>query len=217
MFRNIIGRGWFPLLLTAVAVVSIIYGVSINIVVPVLAGLLCVGLAILIVNTRKDQLELQSVKLTQIAEYFNRRFMGNASFTIFSVIEGLFAVENPAIWEWARACDMSRRIFNSWSDSFTSRVQSDRQSRRFTNFFRTHLNELWSINNHYYEFVEQFHEVAEKYGVPANVADDYRRFAVEYNGFVESFRAAITELKKARHTHLEAPGVKLAPDLAAKK
>ena len=125
MFRNIIGRGWFPLLLTAVAVVSIIYGVSINIVVPVLAGLLCVGLAILIVNTRKDQLELQSVKLTQIAEYFNRRFMGNASFTIFSVIEGLFAVENPAIWEWARACDTSQRVFNTWCDSFMNRVGND--------------------------------------------------------------------------------------------
>jgi hypothetical protein len=171
----------------------------------------------LIINTRKNQLELQSVKLTQLAEYFNRRFMGNASFTIFSVIEGLFGVENPAIWEWARACDVSKRIFDSWSASFTSRVQSDLRARRFTNFLQTHLNELWAINNHYYEFVEQFREVAAKYEVPPNVTEDYRRFAVEYNGFVESFREAITGLKKAHGTHLEAPGVKLAPELAVKK
>jgi hypothetical protein len=217
MFRNIIGRGWLPLLIAAVAVASIVYDVSINIVVPVLAGLLCVGLALLIINTRKGQLELQSVKLTQLAEYFDRRFMGNASFTIFSVIEGLFGVENQAIWEWARACDMSRRIFDSWSEGFTSRVQSDLRARRFANFLQTHLNELWSINNHYYEFVEQFHEIAVKYEVPPNVVEDYRRFVMEYNGFVERFREAITGLRKAGGTQLEAPGVKLAPEPPVKK
>ncbi len=217
MFRNIVNRGWLPVLIAAVAVVGIVYGISINIVVPVMAGLLCIGLAVLIINTRKNQLELQSVKLTQLAEYFNRRFMGNASFTIFSAIEGLFGIENPTIWEWARSCDVSKRIFDSWSDSFASRVTSDLRARRFTNFLQTHLNELWAINNHYYEFVEQFHEVALKYEVPPNVIEDYRRFAVEYNGFVENFRDAITGLKQAARTHLEAPGVKLAPELPGKR
>jgi hypothetical protein len=217
MFRNIISRGWFPLLITAVAAASIYYDVSINIVVPVLAGLLCVGLAGLIINTRKGQLELLSMKLTQLAEYFNRRFMGHASFTIFTVIEGLFGVENKTIWEWARACDMSKRIFDSWSDSFTSRVESDLRARRFANFFQTHLNELWSLNNHYYDFVEQFYEIAAKYEVAPSVIDDYRKFILEYNGFVERFREAITELRKVARTPLEAPGVKLAPEPPAKK
>jgi hypothetical protein len=217
MFRNLVSRGWLPVLIAAVAVVSIVYSISINIVVPVVAGLLCIGLAALIINTRKGQLELQSIKLAQLAEYFNRRFMGNASFTIFSVIEGLFGIENPTIWQWARACDASRRIFDSWSDSFTSRVTNDLRARRFTNFFQTHLNELWALNNHYFEFVEQFHEIAVKYEVPPSVIEDYRRFALEYNGFVESFRDAITLLKKTTGTHLEAPGVKLAPELASKR
>jgi hypothetical protein len=217
MFRNVISRGWFPLLVTAVAAAGIYYDVSINIVVPVLAGLLCVGLAALIINTRKGQLELLSMKLTQLAEYFNRRFMGHASFTIFTVIEGLFGVENKTIWEWARACDMSKRIFDSWSDSFTSRVESDLRARRFANFLQTHLNELWSLNNHYYEFVEQFHQITAKYEVPPNVVEDYRKFVLEYNGFVERFREAITELRKVARTHLEAPGVKLAPEPPVKR
>jgi hypothetical protein len=217
MFRNIISRGWLPVLIAVVAAVAIIYDVSVNIIVPVLAGLVCVGIAVVIINTRKDQLELQSLKLAQLASYFNRRFMGNASITIFSVIEGLFGVENQAIWEWARACDTSKRIFDSWSDSFTSRVENDLRARRFTNFLQTHLNELWAINNHYYEFIGQFQEVAARYEVPANVSEEYRRFAMEYNGFVERFREAITGLQKAGGTHLEAPGVKLAPEAAARR
>jgi hypothetical protein len=182
----------------------------------VLAGLACVGLAVIVINTRKDQLELQSMKLAQLAAYFKQRFMGNAAFTVFSVIEGLFGVENPVIWEWARACDTSKRIFDSWCDAFANRVESDLRARRFGNFLQTHLDELWAVNNHYYEFVEQFNEIAGKYDVPPNVMDDYRRFALEYNGFVERFREAITGLRKAGRTHLEAPGVKLAPEPAGR-
>jgi hypothetical protein len=217
MLKTIVSRGWYPTLITALAVVSLVYELSTNIVVPVLVVLLCIGLIAIIVNTRNSKLEAQSVKLTQLAAHFNRRFMGNSSLSIFPLIDGVFSIENPQVWEWARACDTSKRIFDTWADNFTNRVETDLRSRRYTAFLRTHLNELWAINNHYYEFIEQFYEIAEKFTLPADLISQYNKFAEEYNVFVQSFRDTLTELKNIARIQIEAPSIKLARELPGNK
>lgn len=217
MFRNIVNRGWFPALITAIAVVSLVYELSINIIIPVLVVLLFIGMIAVIINARRNQLEKQSVRLTQLISYFNRRFVGNSSVSIFAVIEGLFSIEKPQVWEWARACDMSHRVFDTWSEHFSARVESDLRSRRYTAFLQNHLNELWAINNHYYDYTEQFCEIADKFEVPRDVIEQYNRFTTEYNAFVENFRNTIMELKNIARTQIEAPSVKLARELPGKR
>jgi hypothetical protein len=217
MLRTIVGRGWYPALITAIAVVSLIYNLSINIIVPVLIVILCIGLIVAVINARKNELELQSMRLTQLSAYFHRRFMGNSSLSIFAVIDSLFSMENPKVWDWARACGMSQRIFNTWSENFITRVESDLRSRRYTVFLHTHLNELWAINTHYYEFIEQFCDVADKYEISQGTIDQYKRFVIEYNAFVGNFRDTITELKTIARTQIEAPSVKLAPEIPGKR
>ena len=214
MLRTIVSRGWYPVLITALAVISLIYELSTNIVVPVLVVLLFIGLIILIVNARNSKLEEQSVKLTQLVSHFNRRFMGNSSLSIFPVIDGVFSVENQQVWEWARACDTSKRIFDTWSDNFANRAENDLRSRRYTVFLHAHLNELWAINNHYYEFIEQFYEIAEKFTMPSDLMAQYNKFTVEYNVFVQNFRDTLTELKNIARIQIEAPSIKLARELS---
>jgi hypothetical protein len=217
MFKTLISRGWYPALITAIAVVGIIYNISINILVPTLVIILCLGLIINIITARKSELERQAVKLTQLTTYFNRRFMGNSSASVFAVIEGLFSLEDPKIWDWARACGMSQRIFDTWSDHFSTRAESDLRARRYSVFLHTHLDELWAINNHYHEYTEQFCEIAEKYDISVETVEHYNRFAAEYNAFVQNFRETITELRNVARTQIEAPSVKLARELPAKR
>ena len=215
MFKALVTRGWLPTIITAVAVVSLVLyeDISYNIIVPVLVGILLVGLVIIMITSRKDELERQAMKITQIVVHFHRRFMGNSSVSIFATIENLFGMDNTTIWEWARGCGMSQRIFDTWATNFTTRVESDFRSRRYKLFLHTHLNEFWAINNHYYEFIEQFNEIAQKYEIPRNVITQYNKFAIEYNTFVESFRVTITELRKIARIQIEAPGIRLAPEL----
>jgi hypothetical protein len=219
MLRSILSRGWYPALITAVAVVSLIlYDViPYTVVVPCLIVILCIGLVMTIINARKNALELQSMRMSQLASYFHRRFMGNSSLSIFAIIDSLYALEDPKIWDWARACGMSQRIFDSWSENFIARVETDLRHRRYTMFLQTHLTELWAMNNHYYEFIEQFGEVAAKYPVSPDTLAQYNRFVNEYNAFAENFRQAITELKSIARTQLEAPSIKSAPELMARK
>jgi len=213
MLKTLLNRGWYPALITALAVVGLLMEWPIEAVAPALIVILAIGLVVAIINSRKNELELQSMRLTQLAGYFNRRFMGNSSLSIFSVIDSLFSIDNAKVWDWARACGMSQRIFDTWSNSFATRVESDLRSRRFTVFLHTHLNELWSINSHYYEFTEQFYEIAEKFEVPQEILYQYNRFVVEYNAFVQNFRDTITELVHVARTQIEAPSVKFAREL----
>ena len=213
MLRTLFNRGWYPALITAIAVAGIILEWPIEAITPALIIILAIGLVVTIINTRKNEMELQSMRLTQLAGYFNRRFMGNSSLSIFTVIDSLFSVENSKVWDWARACGMSQRIFDTWSNNFTTRVESDLRSRRYTVFLHTHLNELWSINSHYYEFTEQFYEIADKFEISQEIADSYNRFVMEYNAFVQSFRDTITELRNVARTQIEAPSVKFAREL----
>ncbi len=213
MLKTIFNRGWYPALITAIAVVGLVYKWRIEVVAPTLVVILCIGLVIAAIRAKKNELELQSMRLTQLAAYFNRRFMGNSSLSIFAIIDSLFSIENPKVWDWARACGMSQRIFDTWANNFTTRVESDLRSRRYTVFLHTHLNELWSINSHYHEFTEQFYEVAEKFEIPKEIVDQYNRFSVEYNAFIQSFRDTITELRNVARTQIEAPSVKFAREL----
>ncbi len=217
MLRSMINWGWCPAIITALAVVGFIYGWPLEATIPALIVIFAIGLVLVIIRGKRNELELLSMRLRQLAGYFNRRFMGNSSLSIFALIDNLYSIENPKIWDWARACDMSQRIFDTWGDSFITRVESDFRTRKFSYYLHTYLNELWSINSHYYEFIEQFLEITDKFETPQEVIDQYNRFAVEYNAFVQSFRDTITELKTAARTEIEPPSVKLAKELPVKK
>ena len=217
ILRTIASWGWSPILITALAVVGYIYEWPIEILAPVLVIILVIGLVMAASGAKEKDLEKVSRKLRQSAGYFNRRFMGNSSLSIFAIIESLFKVDNPKLWDWARACGMSQRVFNTWSSSFVSRVESDVRTRKFDIHLRIYLNELWLISSHYHEFVEQFYEVAENIELPQETTDQYNRFVVEYNAFVQNFRDSISELKKFARTEIEPPSVKLAKELTGLK
>ena len=217
ILKTIVNRGWCPILITALAVVGYIFGWSVWAVAPVLIIILVIGLVVAVIGAKEKELEHSSLRLRQLAGYFNRRFMGSSSPSIFAIMDKLFSIDNPKLWDWARACDMSQRILNTWCDSFISRVESDIRTRRFTVYLRTYLNELWLINSHYYEFVEQFYEVAEKVEIPQEAIGQYNRFVTEYNAFVRHFQEQIVELKKVARTEIEPPSVKLARELSGVK
>ncbi len=217
ILRTIVDWGWSPILITVLAVVGYIYEWPIGALVSVLGVILIVGLVVAVVGAKEKALEHSLQRLRQLAGYFNRRFMGNSSLSIFAIINSLFNIDNPKLWDWARACDMSQRIFNTWCSSFIGRVESDTRTRRFDVYLHTYLNELWLVISHYYEFVEQFHEVAEKVEIPRETIDQYNRFVVEYNAFAQDFRDSISELKKVAKTEIEPPSVKFAKELAEVK
>jgi len=211
--RTIVSWGWCPILITALAVVGCIFEWEIWALAPVLIIILVIGLVTAAVRAREKGLELSSQRLRQLAGYFNRRFTGNSSLSIFAIIDSLFNIDNPELWDWARACDMVQRIFNTWCNSFIDRVESDIRTRRFDIYLRTYLTELWLVNSHYYEFIEQFYEVAQKVEFPKETIDQYNRFAVEYNAFAQDFRDNISGLKKVAKTEIEPPSVKFAKEL----
>ena len=212
--KTIVVLGWSPFLITAAAVVGHIYEWPIVILAPVLVVILIIGLIVAVVQARERELERSSLRLRQLAGYFNRRFAGNSSLSIFAIIDSLFNIDEPKLWDWARACDMSKRIFNTWCDSFIDRLESDTRTGRFSLYLRTYLNELWLINTNYHEFIEQFCEIGQRVEIPPETLDQYNRFAVEYNTFVQNFQDSIAELKKVARTEIEPPSVKSARELS---
>jgi len=218
ILKTIINRGWSPILIAALAVVGFLYDeLKWLVVAPFLGIILVIGLVVAVNRAREKQLELSSLRLRQLAGYFNRRFMGSSSLSIFAIIDSLVNIDNPRLWIWARACDISQRIFNTWCSSFISRVESDIRMRRFDVYLRTYLNELWLVNSHYFEFIEQFYEMAEKIEIPRETIDQYNRFVMEYNAFAQDFRDNISELKKVAKTEIEPPSVKFAKELSVVK
>ena len=217
LLRTVITWGWCPILITAVAVIGRIYEWSIWELAPVLIIILVIGLVVAVIGTKERELERLSLRLRQLAGYFNRRFMGSSSLSIFAIIDSLFKIDDPKLWDWARACDMSQRIFNTWSSSFVGRVESDIRTRRFDIYLRTYLNELWLVNSHYYEFIEQFYEIAANVEIPREAIDQYNRFVAEYNAFAQDFRDNIGELRKVAKTEIEPPSIKFAKELALVK
>ena len=215
VLRAVAKWGWAPLLIAVVAVIGVLYELPITAVAPIVGVILVIGLVAAVVRAKDKELERAAQKLRQLAGYFNRRFMGNSSLSIFAIIDGLFTVEDPKLWDWARACDMSRRIFDTWGHSFISRVESDIRTRRFAVYLRTYLDELWLITSHYHEFIEQFYELAEKIEMPREIVDQYNRFVMEYNAFAQDFRDNISQLRKGAKTEIEPPSVKFARELTA--
>jgi hypothetical protein len=211
--KTMIIWGWSPLLITALAIVAVLYEWEVWVVATLAGVSLVIGMSVALVSSGERHLESVSLKLRQLAANYNRRFTGTSNMSIYTIIDTLFALEDPQLWDWARACDMSARVFSAWCDSFVDRIESDNRTGRFRVYLRSYVNELWRLNNHYYEFIEQFYEIAEKIEVPASTIDQYNRFAMEYNSFVQSFRDSISELKAAAATEIEPPSVKLARKL----
>ena len=213
--RNMAGWLWWPIVITVVALVGTANEWPIEALAPVLVAVLVSGLVTAITGTRRQRLEVSLSRLRQMAGYFNRRFMGDSSLSIFAIIDTLFTIDNPKLWDWARACDMAKRLFNTWCDSFINRIESDVRSGRPQAYLYTYLNELWLVNNHYYEFIEQFYEVAGTVEIPKETKDQYNRLVMEYNAFAQEFRDNISELKKITRTEIEPPSVRFAQELAA--
>ena len=84
--RNIIKWSWYPVLITALAVAGLVYKWPIEAVVPALVVILGIGLVVALIGARERQLEFATLRLRQLADYFNRRFMGNSSLSIFTII-----------------------------------------------------------------------------------------------------------------------------------
>jgi hypothetical protein len=213
MLKIIINRGWYPALITVLAVLGILYRWPVEWVTPALIFILALGLVVTVIRARERQLERAVFRLRQLAEYFHRRFMGDSTLSIFVIIDSLFNIDNPKLWDWARACDMSQRIFNSWCSSFIDRMESDIGVTKLADYLSTYLNELWQITNHYHDFVEQFYEIAAKVEVPQETLDQYGKFAMEYNAFAQNFREHITELRSIARTGIEPPSIKLAQEV----
>ena len=108
MLKAVITWAWCPALLTALAVAGLVLKLPIEAVVPALIITFAIGLVTVIIGYRRNQLEHASLRISQLAGYFNRRFTGNSPISIFVVIDGIFQIDNPKLWDWARACDMSR-------------------------------------------------------------------------------------------------------------
>jgi hypothetical protein len=210
MLRTIIYYGWAPILITALAVIGYIYDWPIEAIATILGIILVVGLAIVAVGAREKELERSSHKLKELAGYFNRRFMGESSLSIFAIINSLFKTDNTKLWDWARACDMSQRIFNTWCSSFTNRLEVDTKTGRFGIYLRNYLNELWLITDLYYEYIEQFYEIAEKIELPVETLEQYDKFVMEYNTYIVQFQELVSEMKKFARTEIEPPSIKAA-------
>ena len=214
MVKTILRYGWTPLLMGVVAVTASYSEWNIGALVAVLTLLFVVGMVTVALGVREKELENLSLRLRQLAGYFARRFMGDSSLSIFAITEMMFKMDDPDIWQWARSFDVSRRVFNSWCTGFINRIEGDLHSHRYQTYLPLYLNELWQINGHYHEVIMQFTEIAERVSVPQDIMEQYERFAVEYNAFVNSFRATIADLVKVTHTAVEPPSVLLAPMIA---
>ena len=217
MLKAIINWGWCPVLITALAVVGFIYEWPIEAMVPALILILGIGLVISVIRAREKELEFASLRISQLSGYFYRRFMSSSSMSIFTIINSLFNVDNPKLWDWARACDMSQRIFNTWCSGFITRVESNLRNKKLADYLHTSLNELWSINSHYYEYIDQFYEVAETMEIPRDIIDQYNKLVMEYNAFVQDLRNCISDLRKVVKTGIDPPSVKLAREISVVK
>jgi len=213
MSRKLFSWGWSPFLITVLAVVGAIFEWPVEVLGPVLVIILVIGLVMAATAVREKRLEQLALRLNELGGHFNRRFMGDSSLSIFVVVRTLLTSDNARVWAWARECEVAQRVFNTWASSFATRLESDIRGRRFSTYLRTSLNELWLLNTHYYEFVEQFSEVAEKVELPPETTDLYNRFAVEYNAFIQDFRDSIAELREFARTEIEPPSVNFAKEL----
>jgi hypothetical protein len=217
ILSTIFGWGWCPILIAGLAIIGRYYEWPLWLLALVLVAILIIGLIVAANVAREKAVERASLRLKQLAGYFNRRFTGDSSLSIFVIIRSLLTSDNARVWGWARETEVAQRIFNTWCDSFTDRVESDIRTRRFIIYLRTYQSELWLINSHYYEFIEQFCEVAQAMPLSPELIDQYNRLVEEYNAFIQNFRDNIAELRRVARTEIEPPSVKFAKTLPAKR
>jgi len=122
MAGTILHWALIPALLTALGAAALVLNWPVEYVVPSLIILFTIGLIFNVIGYRRNQMELSSLKLSQLAVYFTRRFSGNSPISIFVIIEGVFNIDNPRLWDWARGCYASQRILNDWCNSFIERI-----------------------------------------------------------------------------------------------
>ncbi|NLL90033.1 MAG: hypothetical protein GX226_02885 [Dehalococcoidales bacterium] len=213
MFTAMLSRGWPLIVITALTITGILLQWPFEAIAAIMGVILFVGLAIIAVDAREKEVERNSQKLKELTGYFVRRFMLESSQSIFIIIDIVFKTDNTKLWEWARACDMSARVFNAWANGLITRLESDNKTGRFSIYLRAYTNELWIINNLYYEYIEQFCEVVEKIEVPEEAKEQYGKFVVEYNVFVAQFRELISEMRKVARTEIEPPSIKTAREV----
>lgn len=213
VLSTILGWGWCPLLITVLSLIGYYYEWPLWLLAVIMVAILIIGLVVAVTTAKERTVERASMRLKQLAGYFNRRFTGDSSLSIFVIIRSLLTSDNARVWGWARETEVAQRIFNTWCDSFTDRVESDIRARRFLIYLRTYQSELWLINSHYYEFIEQFCEVAQAMPLPAELIDQYNRLVEEYNAFIQNFRDNIAELRRVARTEIEPPSVKFAKAL----
>jgi hypothetical protein len=187
------------------------------IIAPIIAAILVIGLVMVVRDAMEREAKRSFLRLWHLASYFTSRFTGNSSLSIFAIIEGLFNIDNPKLWDWARGCEMSQQIFNSWVNSLISRMENGISDGRFAISMPVYLNELWLVNNHYFEMVDQFYEIADKFETPRETVDLYNKFVVEYNAFVQDFRDNISKLRRVAETAIEPPSLKFALELSVAK
>jgi hypothetical protein len=214
MFKAVISRGWPVVVITCLAVSGILQEWPFWVIAASMGAVLVIALAIIAVGAREKEVERNSQKLKELTAYFVRRFMLESSQSIFIIIDSLFKTENTKLWEWARACDMSARVFNAWANGLITRLESDNKTGRFSIYLKAYTNEFWIINNLYYEYVEQFCEVVEKIEVPEETKEQYGKFVIEYNTFVSQFRELISEMRKVARTEIEPPSIKTAREVS---
>ncbi|MGD9115911.1 MAG: hypothetical protein PVJ61_01830 [Dehalococcoidia bacterium] len=209
--------GWCPIAIGVLALIGYQYEWPLWLLASLMAAILIIGLIVAVTIAQDRAVERASLRLKQLASYFNRRFTGDSALSIFVIIRSLLTSDNARVWGWARETEVAQRIFNTWCNSFTDRVESDIRTRRFALYLRTYQSELWLINSHYYEFMEQFCEVAQSLPLPAELIDQYNRLVEEYNAFIQSFRDNIAEMRRVARTEIEPPSVKFAKALPAGK
>jgi len=203
---------WTPVLITIAAILGIAFEWPVELTIPILGFLLLIGIISAVVNARERETVKLTERLRHLSSYFNRRFMGTSSISIFMIINSLFKTENTKLWDWAHSCDTAQRVFNTWSEAFIERLVVDSKTGRFGIYLRTYISELWMMNNLYYEFIEQFHEIAEKVEMPRETIEQYNRFVLEYNGFADNFRTFISDSLRSGKTDVETPSVKPATE-----
>jgi hypothetical protein len=209
--------GWCPILITGLALIGRQYEWPLWLLAVVSVVILIIGLTVAVSTARDRAVERATIRLRQLAGYFNRRFTGDSALSIFVIIRSLLTSDNARVWGWARETEVAQRIFNTWCDSFTDRVESDIRTRRFLLYLRTYQSELWLINSHYNEFMEQFYEVAQSMELPPELIDQYNRLVEEYNAFIQNFRDNIAEMRRVARTEIEPPSVKFAKAIPAAK
>ena len=145
VLKTIVISGWSPVVVTAVALVGLYYNWPLGLLGTFLGIILVAGIVVAILRESDKQLETIAMRLRQQSGYFSRRFTGTSSLSVFAIIDTLFDLDDPQLWDWARSCDMCARLMDTWFDSFIRRIESDTSSGRFSVYIRVYLLSLIHI------------------------------------------------------------------------